>query len=74
MSGSTEYYAHPSAVIDEGARIGAGSRIWHFCHIMPEAVIGAGCSLGQNVFVANSVRLGRRVKVQNNVSLYVGVV
>lgn len=70
----TEYYAHPSAIIDEGARIGNGSKIWHFCHIMPGAIIGENCSLGQNVFVANGVTLGNNVKVQNNVSLYEGVV
>lgn len=71
---SATYYAHPTAVIDEGAQIGAGSKIWHFCHLMPGAVIGGSCSLGQNVFVANKVRLGRNVKVQNNVSLYEGVI
>jgi len=70
---STDYYAHPSAIIDEGATIGAGTKIWHFCHLMPGAVIGGGCSLGQNVFVADGVRLGRKVKVQNNVSIYKGV-
>ena len=70
---SAIFYAHPSAIIDEGAQIGAGSKIWHFCHVMPGAVIGGSCSLGQNVFVANKVRLGRNVKVQNNVSLYEGV-
>jgi UDP-2-acetamido-3-amino-2,3-dideoxy-glucuronate N-acetyltransferase len=68
------YYAHPTAVIDEGAQIGAGSKIWHFCHVMPGAVIGGSCNLGQNVFVANKVRLGRGCKVQNNVSLYEGVI
>ncbi|RMG83933.1 MAG: N-acetyltransferase [Bacteroidetes bacterium] len=68
------YYAHPSAIIDEGARIGKDTKIWHFCHVMPGAVIGEGCSLGQNVFVANGVRLGNNVKVQNNVSIYEGVV
>lgn len=71
---SATFYAHPTAVIDEGAQIGAGTRIWHFCHVMSEAVIGGACSLGQNVFVANKVRLGRNVKVQNNVSLYEGVI
>ncbi|WP_020535102.1 acyltransferase [Lewinella cohaerens] len=71
---SATYYAHPTAIIDEGAQIGAGSKIWHFCHLMPGAVIGGSCSLGQNVFVANKVRLGRNVKVQNNVSLYEGVI
>lgn len=67
------YFAHDSAVIDSGAQIGEGSKIWHFCHIMPGAVIGKNCSLGQNVFVANGVNLGNNVKVQNNVSIYEGV-
>lgn len=71
---SAIFYVHPTAIIDEGAQIGAGSKIWHFCHVMSGAVIGGGCSLGQNVFVANKVRLGRNVKVQNNVSLYEGVI
>jgi UDP-2-acetamido-3-amino-2,3-dideoxy-glucuronate N-acetyltransferase len=70
----TSYYKHPTAVVDEGAQIGGGTRIWHFCHIMSGAVIGGGCSLGQNVFVGNKVKLGRAVKVQNNVSLYEGVI
>lgn len=72
-SGTQTYYAHPTAVIDEGAQIGAGSKIWHFCHIMSKALLGDSCSLGQNVFVANGVRLGNNVKVQNNVSIYEGV-
>jgi UDP-2-acetamido-3-amino-2,3-dideoxy-glucuronate N-acetyltransferase len=67
------YNAHPSAVIDEGCTIGAGTRIWHFSHIMPGCEIGAGCNIGQNVVVSPGVRLGRNVKVQNNVSLYTGV-
>jgi len=67
------YYAHPTAVLDEGCRVGAGSRIWHFTHVSAEAVLGENCSLGQNVFVADGVTLGRNVKVQNNVSLYTGV-
>jgi UDP-2-acetamido-3-amino-2,3-dideoxy-glucuronate N-acetyltransferase len=67
------YYAHPTAVIDEGAEIGSRACIWHFCHIMTGCRIGEGCSLGQNVFVATGVVLGRNVKVQNNVSLYEGV-
>lgn len=71
---SATFFAHPSAIIDEGAQIGAGTKVWHFCHVMPGAVIGGSCSLGQNVFVANKVRLGRNVKVQNNVSLYEGLV
>jgi len=67
------YFAHETAVIDPGAAIGKGTKIWHFCHVMPGAVIGQNCSLGQNVFVANGVRLGNNVKVQNNVSIYEGV-
>ena len=67
------YYAHPTAVIDEGAVIGDGTKIWHFSHIMPGAVIGEACSLGQNVVVSPGVTLGRNVKIQNNVSLYTGV-
>ncbi|MBX3165938.1 MAG: N-acetyltransferase [Candidatus Eremiobacteraeota bacterium] len=64
---------HPSAFVDEGAHIGAGSTIWHFCHIMPGAVLGERCSLGQNVVVAPGVRIGNNVKIQNNVSVYEGV-
>ncbi|MCG3134486.1 MAG: UDP-2-acetamido-3-amino-2,3-dideoxy-D-glucuronate N-acetyltransferase [Planctomycetes bacterium] len=65
--------AHPSAVVDEGARIGDGTSIWHFSHVMPGARIGRRCNLGQNVFVANGTTLGDNVKVQNNVSIYEGV-
>ncbi len=68
------YQVHPTAVIDEGARIGEGTRIWHFSHVMPRAVIGRNCSLGQNVFVANDVTIGDGCKIQNNVSLYEGVI
>ncbi len=68
------YFAHPTAVIDEGAVIGEGSNIWHFSHVMPGARLGKRCSLGQNVFVASTVVLGDGVKVQNNVSLYDGVI
>ena len=71
---SADFYAHPTAVLDAGSRVGAGSRIWHFCHLAAGAVLGENCSLGQNVFVAGGVVLGRNVKVQNNVSLYEGVV
>lgn len=73
MTDGTTYFAHPTAVIDPGAQIGAGSKIWHFCHVMEGTKLGAGCSLGQNVFVASGVVLGRNVKVQNNVSIYAGV-
>ena len=67
------YTYHSSAVIDEGATIGQNSKIWHFTHIMSGAVIGADCSLGQNVFVADKVVIGNNVKIQNNVSIYSGV-
>ena len=69
-----DVFIHPTAIVDEGARIGRGSKIWHFCHLMPECRIGENCSLGQNVFVAKGVELGNNVKVQNNVSLYEGVI
>ena len=68
-----EYYAHETAVVDEGAKIGSGTKIWHFSHVMGGAEIGANCVLGQNVFVGNKVKLGNNVKVQNNVSVYEGV-
>jgi UDP-2-acetamido-3-amino-2,3-dideoxy-glucuronate N-acetyltransferase len=71
---NASYFSHPTAVVDEGATIGEGSKIWHFSHVMPGAVIGRNCNLGQNVFVANGVVLGDNVKVQNNVSIYEGVV
>lgn len=69
----SEFFAHPSAFVDDGAQIGAGTKIWHFCHVMPRAIIGRGCSLGQNVMVADGAILGDNVKVQNNVSIYAGV-
>lgn len=68
------YFAHQSSFVDEGARVGAGTRIWHFCHIMEGALVGEGCNVGQNVFIDNNVAVGHRVKIQNNVSLYNGVV
>ena len=64
---------HISAIIDEGAQIGDGTNIWHFCHVMPTAVIGKKCNIGQNVFIDNDVVIGNRVKIQNNVSVYNGV-
>ena len=64
------HYQHPSAIVDDGAKIGEGSRIWHFVHVCGGARIGAGVSLGQNVFVGNKVVIGDRCKVQNNVSVY----
>jgi len=69
-----EYFSHETAVVDEGARIGKGTKIWHFCHVMGGSILGEGCNLGQNVFVAGDVVLGNNVKVQNNVSIYSGVI
>ncbi|HTS43076.1 MAG TPA: acyltransferase [Puia sp.] len=68
------YFAHPTAIIDPGAKIGDGTKIWHFSHIMQGAIIGESCVIGQNVMVAEGAILGRSVKVQNNVSIYSGVV
>ena len=70
----TDFFAHETAVIDEGVRIGAGTRIWHFSHIMTGSVMGKNCNLGQNVVVSPEVVLGDNVKVQNNVSIYTGVI
>jgi UDP-2-acetamido-3-amino-2,3-dideoxy-glucuronate N-acetyltransferase len=70
---TSEYFAHETAVIDEGAIVGDGTKIWHFSHVMAGAQIGKNCNLGQNVFVADQVLLGDNVKVQNNVSIYSGV-
>ena len=66
----SQQQVHPSAVVDDGAQLGAETRVWHFAHICAGARIGDGCSVGQNVFVANDVRIGNRVKIQNNVSVY----
>jgi UDP-2-acetamido-3-amino-2,3-dideoxy-glucuronate N-acetyltransferase len=68
------YQVHESSYVDEGCRIGDGTKIWHFCHIMSGAVIGERCNIGQNVVIAPDVTLGNNVKVQNNVSIYTGVV
>ncbi len=70
----TDYFVHESSFVDDGAVIGTGTKIWHFCHIMPDAHIGEGCSLGQNVVVMSRTRIGNNVKIQNNVSIYEGVV
>ncbi len=67
------YFAHPSAIVDEGCEIGEGTKIWHFSHIMPGCKLGKNCNLGQNVVVSPGVVLGNNVKVQNNVSIYTGV-
>ncbi len=68
-----EYQVHESSYVDEGCEIGAGTRIWHFCHIMSGAILGENCNLGQNVVVGAGVKLGNNVRVQNNVSIYEGV-
>jgi UDP-2-acetamido-3-amino-2,3-dideoxy-glucuronate N-acetyltransferase len=69
----TDYYVHPSSFLDEGAVVGAGTKIWHFCHVMKGAVIGERSSLGQNVVVMPGTTIGNNVKIQNNVSIYEGV-
>ncbi|MBI2389023.1 MAG: N-acetyltransferase [Deltaproteobacteria bacterium] len=71
---NSECFVHETAVVDEPCEIGAGTRVWHFCHVSRDAKIGSGCSLGQNVFVASGVTVGNNVKIQNNVSLYEGTV
>lgn len=69
-----EYIAHETAVIDEGSKIGKGTKIWHFSHVMPGSEIGENCNIGQNVVISPGVKLGNNVKVQNNVSIYTGVI
>lgn len=69
-----EFFAHPTSIIDEGCKIGKGTKIWHFSHIMPNCIMGENCNIGQNVVVSPDVVLGNNVKVQNNVSIYTGVV
>ena len=71
---SKDYFAHETAVIDEGCEIGAGVKIWHFSHIMSNCKIGEKCNIGQNVVVSPDVVLGKNVKIQNNVSIYTGVI
>jgi len=71
---SSDHFVHESSYVDDGASIGKGTKIWHFCHIMPGAEIGERCSLGQNVVVMPGTRIGNNVKIQNNVSIYEGVV
>jgi len=73
MADSKTYFAHETAVIDEGCEIGTGTKIWHFSHIMPDCKIGENCNIGQNVVISPQVVLGNNVKVQNNVSIYTGV-
>lgn len=74
MNEPKSYFAHETAVIDEGCSIGEGTKIWHFSHVMTGCTIGEGCNIGQNVVVSPQVVLGKNVKVQNNVSIYTGVI
>lgn len=74
MDSNINYFAHETAIIDEGCEIGKGTKIWHFTHIMSNSKIGENCNFGQNVVVSPGVLLGRNVKVQNNVSIYTGVI
>jgi UDP-2-acetamido-3-amino-2,3-dideoxy-glucuronate N-acetyltransferase len=67
-------FIHPTAIVDDGAQIGAGTRIWHFCHLMPHAKVGENCIIGQNVYIDNHAEVGNGVKIQNNVSVYNGVI
>jgi UDP-2-acetamido-3-amino-2,3-dideoxy-glucuronate N-acetyltransferase len=70
----SEYFVHESSYVDDGAEVGSGTRIWHFCHIMSRSRIGEHCNIGQNVLVSTDVKIGNNVKIQNNVSLYTGVI
>lgn len=73
VSSVSEPYIHPTATVDDGAILGQGTRVWHFCHVMPNATIGERCILGQNVMIASGVRIGNGCKLQNNVAVYTGV-
>jgi UDP-2-acetamido-3-amino-2,3-dideoxy-glucuronate N-acetyltransferase len=68
------YFVHPSSVVDEGAQVGVGTNIWHFCHLMPACKVGEQCNIGQNVYIDNNAVIGNGVKIQNNVSVYNGVI
>lgn len=70
----SNYFVHPTAIVEEGSKIGKGTKIWHFSHIMANCVIGENCNIGQNIVISPEVILGNNVKVQNNVSIYTGVV
>ena len=74
MEATKLYFAHETAIIDEGCKIGEGTKIWHFSHIMPNSTLGTKCNIGQNVVISPEVILGSNVKVQNNVSIYSGVI
>lgn len=71
---NTDFYVHPTSILDNHVRIGSGTKIWHFTHISEYAVIGENCTIGQNVFIGKHVKIGNGVKIQNNVSLYEGVI
>ena len=70
---SRDFFAHETAIIDDGCKIGKGTKIWHFSHLMTNCILGEGCNIGQNVVISSNVILGNNVKVQNNVSIYEGV-
>ncbi|MEA4924846.1 MAG: DapH/DapD/GlmU-related protein [Syntrophomonadaceae bacterium] len=70
----TDYFVHETSYIDQNVQIGTGTKIWHFCHLMPGSKVGEQCNIGQNVFIGSDVVLGNGVKIQNNVSLYTGVI
>lgn len=70
----TQYFAHPTAIVDQGASVGSGVKIWHFCHIMAGCTIGDNCNIGQSVFIESGVILGKNVKIQNNVSVFNGII
>jgi UDP-2-acetamido-3-amino-2,3-dideoxy-glucuronate N-acetyltransferase len=74
MTDHTDFFAHETSVIDTPCQIGAGTKIWHFSHVMPGARIGASCNIGQNVYIDRDVQIGDRCKIQNNVSVYKGVI
>lgn len=74
MTSADDFYVHPSSVVDEGASIGKGTKVWHFCHIFAGAVLGEGCSVGQGCSIAGSVQIGNGVKLQNGISVYDGVI
>lgn len=69
----TDYFVHSSSFVDENVNIGAGTKVWHFCHILSNVIIGNNCTLGQNVMIGDQVQIGNHVKIQNNVSVYTGV-
>ncbi len=70
----SDYFVHPTAIVDAGAMIGAGTKIWHFTHVMPHTAIGSNCNIGQNVYIDNNTVIGNGVKIQNNVSVYNGLI